>query len=350
MKERFNDKDFYNNGFDLIRYWAAISVMIGHYIWKFAEFSNESVMAFNIVNKIVSFFPGVVIFFAISGYLITASLERSKSNKEYLIKRVARMYPELWVCTLVNFVILCFVAFPLFDKSIVIWLGTQIFGIANTPGCLANFATGSVNGSLWTIFTEIQFYIIICFINKFLKKLSNIQWGLLLTVFATVNVAIYYLVAPHTQADKIISRTFIPYFVWFLIGSFMYHKREVLVPVIKKLTLPMFVIYLLFSVFKIKTPGYYAGILAGILVPLMSIGFAYLLPKIRIKCDLTYGIFLYHWIVLNVIVHFDLMNKLHWFSCLAVFVVATLMLSWLSWRFVGKPSGKITKKLVEKYC
>lgn len=181
--------------------------------------------------------------------------------------------------------------------------------------------------------------------------MSNIQWGLLLTIFAAINVICDYIVkVPQSPIDKILQRTFIPYFIWFLIGVFVYHKRNKLVPWLKKLFVPLCVAYALFAVFNVKAPGYYRSIIAGVLVPLMSIGFAYLLPKIRIKCDLTYGIFLYHWIVLNVIVHFDLMNKLHWFSCLAVFVVATLMLSWLSWRFIGKPSGKLTKKLVEKYC
>lgn len=44
------------------------------------------------------FFSGVVVLFAMSGFLIAASLERSKDRKEFFIKRVLRMYPELWVC------------------------------------------------------------------------------------------------------------------------------------------------------------------------------------------------------------------------------------------------------------
>ena len=46
MKQKFQDKDFYNNGFDLIRYWAAISVMLGHFsmegsgIFKYTDKGN----------------------------------------------------------------------------------------------------------------------------------------------------------------------------------------------------------------------------------------------------------------------------------------------------------------------
>ena len=43
------------------------------------------------------FFPGVVILFSMSGFLVSASIERSKNKKEFFAKRVLRMYPELWV-------------------------------------------------------------------------------------------------------------------------------------------------------------------------------------------------------------------------------------------------------------
>lgn len=83
-----------------------------------------------------------------SGFLIAASFERSKNKKEFYTKRVLRMYPELWVCTIVNLMVVCLLAFKSLDKSIFVWLGTQVFGIAYTPDCLKNFATGSVNGAL----------------------------------------------------------------------------------------------------------------------------------------------------------------------------------------------------------
>ena len=59
------------------------------------------------------------------------------------------------------------------DKSIFIWLLTQIFGIAYTPSCLKDFATGSVNGALWTIFTELQLYIILGIVYNWIKKFDK---------------------------------------------------------------------------------------------------------------------------------------------------------------------------------
>ena len=74
----------------------------------------------------------------------------------------------------------------------------------------------------------------------------------------------------------------------------------------------------------------------------------YCLPAIRIKCDLTYGIFLYHWVVLNVIVHYDLINLWDWGWCLLLLVTVTFALAWLSWRFVGRASGKLIKRILNK--
>ncbi len=49
------------------------------------------------------------------------------------------------------------------------------------------------------------------------------------------------------------------------------------------------------------------------------------MPEIRLKADLSYGMFLYHWIILNIIVWFDLMNGLVWYRTLILFFVATLI-------------------------
>lgn len=162
-----NNVAFSNNCFDLIRLWAAFSVMFLHYTGFALKLSDSGLWFMHLLRRIVSFFPGVVILFSMSGYLIAASYERSKNRKEFFIKRVIRMYPELWVCTIVNLIVVCISAHQLLDKSIIVWLVTQIFGIANTPSCLKSFATGSINGALWTVFTEIQLYFVLGFFIYF---------------------------------------------------------------------------------------------------------------------------------------------------------------------------------------
>ena len=326
-----------NNAFDYIRYYAALSVMLLHYTGYARIFSDQGKSVLSIVRDITLFFPGVVILFALSGFLISASREHTPDSKLFFRKRILRLFPELWVCTLFNLLLLTILVFDRFDKSILVWTVTQIFGIANTPSCLKDFATGSVNGALWTIFVELQCYLLILFTYHFLQKLSLRGWCILLMLCAFVNLLAGRLasILPSFM-QKLLERTLFPYVIWFLIGVFCYTKRAILLPLLKKYCPLLFVIYLFLYIADIFQYGYYCSILISLLCPFIIIGLAYLLPAIRIKTDLSYGMFLYHWIVLNLLVHFNLFNKLPWLVCLILFIASTLVLSWCSTTFIGK--------------
>lgn len=343
-----NEGFFFKNCFDPIRYWAALSVMLLHYTGFALKISDNGLEPINILRNIATIFPGVVILFSMSGYLISASFERSNSRKEFLVKRVLRMYPELWVCTLVNLLVVVLLAGKMINRTIWIWVGTQIFGIANTPSCLSNFATGSINGSLWTIFVEVQFYILVGFLYPKLKKLTNKKWIFVLAMLVFVNILCECVSEKFGVISKLMERTFIPYAIWFFIGVFCYIRKDVLLPWLKKYCIALLGGYLVIRFLPIKIPGYYANIFVGVLCPLIVIGAAYKLPSIRIKCDITYGMFLYHWIVLNVIIHFNLMNKLPWFVTLLLFMISTFILAWVSWKYVGHVSKLLSNKLLER--
>lgn len=271
--KKVNGFIFSDNVFDLIRYWAAISVMLGHYAWKASDYSSQGAGFMDVLVTITTFFPGVVVLFSLSGYLIAASFERSKNRKDFFRKRILRMYPELWVCTIVNLIVVIILASELLDKSIIVWLVTQIFGIANTPSCLENFATGSINGALWTIFTELQLYIVFDFTYKFLKKLSTVKWILWLVVLGACNVIFDFLAdSIDGGIAKIIERFFLTYAIWFFIGVFCYVKREKMIPILQKVTILLLAVYIVFRLLPIDVPGYYADIATGILLPFIVVG------------------------------------------------------------------------------
>lgn len=121
----------HRNNFDILRLLLAICVMIFH-IGRM--YGNEN----------LSLFPGtlaVQAFFIISGYLITESFERSRTLKDYSIKRLRRIAPGLY--------------FLIF------------------------------NGSLWTLIVEVFFYIfipILCFVfrsqdNNRSNSVDNIKYN-----------------------------------------------------------------------------------------------------------------------------------------------------------------------------
>ena len=209
------------NGFDLLRYAAAFSVMMLHYSSFSMILSDnmpEKAAAFmGWVRRITLLFPGVVILFAMSGFLVSASFERVKTRKEFFLKRARRIYPELWTCTAVNLVVVCMLVPELLDSGIIFWLVTQFFGIANTPACLKTLPTGSINGALWTVFTEVQLYIVLGLVYPFLQKMKNRYWLAFLSVLAVLNLV---CVAAARDiggiAAKLIERLFVPYASCFL--------------------------------------------------------------------------------------------------------------------------------------
>lgn len=326
---------FEDNGFDIIRYLAAFLVMMLHYAGYMLMLTDKITNAMQWARQIALLFPGVVILFALSGFLVSASFEKAKTRKEFLKKRARRIYPELWICTIVNLAVVSILVPKLLDKSIFLWLAAQIVGIAYTPSGLKEFATGSINGTLWTVFTEVQLYLVLAFVYPFLKKMKNSLWAVLFVLLAAANLVCEAAGSNGGVTAKLIERSFIPYALWFFIGVFCYLKRQRVLPFLKKLFLPLFVFYVFLNLLPVQLPGYYTNIGISILLPLLVIGGGYCLPKLRLHCDLSYGLFLYHWIVLNGIVHFDLMNRLPWFLGLLLFITLSFLLSWFSW-LIGK--------------
>lgn len=325
------------NSFDILKYWAAFSVMFLHYTYYAFVEAEQAWEFMDKLRKISEFFPGVVVLFTISGFLISDSMERSKSQKDFLRKRVFRLYPELWLCTIVNLCVLSVIAKEYLDRSILLWIGTQIIGIANTPSCLDGFATGSVNGALWTILVEVQLYLIICFGYHKLKKMKMFQWSIFLAALAGMNLLCDYVSSAGSGVvSKLIERSFFPYAFWFMAGVFCYQHRSKIIGYLRCLVIPLLVLYWYIRPYGMEQPGYYVGIGVSILCPFIVIGLAYLLPAIRFKTDLSYGMFLYHWIVLNVIVHFELLIQWKWYICFVFFIVTTMILAWGSRGITGK--------------
>lgn len=330
------NEEYKENGFDLLRYAATFSVMMLHYS------SFSMILSKSLTEKAAAFmdrarhftllFPGVVVLFAMSGFLVSASYERAETRKAFFLKRALRIYPELWMCTLINLAVICILVPKQIDHSIIVWLVMQFFGISNTPACLKTLPTGSVNGALWTVFTEVQLYLVLGFIYPFLKRMKNSHWAVFLSVLAGLN-----LVCWSASRDvggivaKVIERLFVPYALWFFIGVFCFQRRQKVIPVLKKAFWPLFLIYLIIGATNMQIPGYYTNIVTSVIIPFLAIGGAYCLPKIRLKPDFSYGMFLYHWIILNIITHFELMDRLPWYVGLLLFIGGALAVAVMSW-------------------
>lgn len=323
------------NAFDVLRIFSALQVMLLHFNAFFYKYNSAGHYRY---REIVKMFPGVVILFSLSGFLIAASYENSSSTREFFQKRILRIYPPLWLCTIVNLIVLVFLGQNIFNRSILFWICTQIIGVANTPSTLKDFATGSINGALWTVFTEIQLYVVLAFTYRKLKKMPALGWGILGTVLLSCNLIAYFLQDIGYVIPKLIERCFLPYALWFFIGVYLYIHRERLIFTPSRRNRGVWLLLILFILYKsshIQTIGYYTDIVTSICLPFISIGLAYQLGDIRIRPDLSYHLFLYHWIVLNILVYYDCFSTWNIGKSLLVFSAAAIGISLCSYYICG---------------
>ena len=86
--------DWRVNNFDLLRLLAALQVAVVHSIGSLKPTGYFA----RLLGACLDRFPGVPIFFVISGVLISKSHQRSDSLRDYLRNRCLRIFPGVWVC------------------------------------------------------------------------------------------------------------------------------------------------------------------------------------------------------------------------------------------------------------
>lgn len=336
-----NTFDYKRNSFDYIRLFASLQVLIGHYYLFYKESANGNPIL------IMNWFSGVIILFTISGFLACASIEHSQNALQYIKKRFVRILPPYYTCIIINALVILII-YPILPtiKDIIVWLITTIFAFHITPDFLSNYATGSSNGSLWSIFVILQFYILTALFYPIIKKWNQIKHLALILLFVCANIGCGYL-CRNVLSDtfsELLRRTFVPYLYIFLIGMYLYTFRDKIIPVLAKYWYLILGIYLLGSTFSIQGHLHtwcYTDPFTGIFVPIITIALACGFGAHRIKYDFSYGIFLYHFAVMNVLIYLGVPATSFW--SLILMITISLILSAISLFAIEKPLGKLLK-------
>lgn len=320
--------NLYNNCLNVVRLIAALQVMWGHAV------SHLHITGMAIPSFVIYFFNGVPIFYAITGFLIYYSVERSPSFCKYIRKRFLRIYPELWVALIFEVGTLIFFAH---DSINIKELSLFMFGQGTlfqfwTPDSLRTYGCGVPNGALWTIGIIIQFYLIVWWLYKLLK--NNKLFFLCLILALAVGVLSPRLASFMPEiCYKLYSVTVIPYLWLFLIGVMLAKFKDSIIPLIARFWWCFLVISFLSYVSGIDLSTGLYGLVSSSFLVVGLIGFAYRYPNMNIKTDISYGIYIYHMIVMNVFIELGLVS--HWYYLIAVAAI-TLLLAYLSTITVGR--------------
>ncbi len=157
-----------NNHFNLIRLFAACSVIISH-----SYALSKGYRTYDPLQSLIGYDLGttaVIAFFAISGYFISLSFERRQSNFGFIMARATRILPGLLVVSLfAAFVVgplVTTLSFSAYFAERSVWLySLQNISIvrimaSSLPGVFAtNPLPNYVNASLWTLFYEVPCYV-----------------------------------------------------------------------------------------------------------------------------------------------------------------------------------------------
>lgn len=289
-------------------------------------------------------------FFILSGYLITKSWMTQPSWRDFLIKRIARIYPAFIVCSLVCGLLVA----PLgstsshyFEKLNVVGFLSGILTLQRPaiPDTFQNLPNPLVNGAMWSISYEFQCYLLVLVMGV-LGAIKRPRWWLVFFGTATLLFIASRLVHELPIGTHRISLEQ-PIFllaVFFLAGSGCYVFGSHLKFNLAGLMLA--VVGMVFSLSHSRLAAIGTATFGTYILFCTAFANSSLLDRLRPKNDVSYGIYLYGWPVqqglLNVIPH--LHPSVY---CLLTLLIST-GLGHVSWRLIERPAMTKSKWFLMK--
>lgn len=345
------------NNFDLLRLLAAAQVVYLHFLVHLGV--RADVVA--PLTFVINFFPGVPIFFVISGFLVSKSWERSTGLAQYARNRFLRIYPALWIAFLLSVALLLLAGAitPTYLRShrFVVWAIAQLSFVQFwNPPEFRSFGVGVVNGSLWTIPVELSFYVFVPILYRFgLVRMSRNRGNLVLAALAIASFALWYWVAlAELTRDgfllKLARVSLPPHLHMFLIGVMIQRNFGRLSVFMEGKAIWWLLAYVpIMAAQRVYLGGSvnpdHAWLnlaltpLTRVILAGVAVSFAFSLTSASNRLlrgnDASYGLYIYHALVMNAFVHFGLKGQ--WWHFIAAFATS-MALSVVSWKAVEQPA------------
>lgn len=331
----------HHNNFDLIRLLAACQVLYSHSTEHLKLPINST------LHVLIMQFPGVAIFFAVSGFLVSRSWLKASSLTVYADHRARRIYPGLWLnlsvlfaaCIITGSVVTTFPKLPLFILGTFIGgsdeVGQRVAGWIFKPHGFYEFFPSAV---LWTLPIELGFYLLVPVI--FSKRFKDTK-AVLLSVGCWVTLSLLLLFAWHSQGPFSVFR-----FLWvFLVGASLNLLWDRLGWLFEGKAIFWLPAYCLLSL-VLTYSGYstyfasasISGIFATIVLGATIISVAYSfkpLAGILEDRDVSYGIYLWHMPIIWTMLKFGYIGS--WVFAIAAYLL-TVAVAAISWVCVERPT------------
>jgi len=325
---------------DWLRIFAFSSVLVGH---KFMPELNAAINDPNFhatPKAILSFLmpfvhgggAGVVVFFMVSGYIITHVLTQ-ESTVQFLIRRTFRIYP-LYIAAVII-------------EQVLINSGQQIVWSNLILRCLLVGDFFSIPYALagveWTLRIEIMFYLLMALKNQIWSPSINEKYFF---VFLILLVFIFSVLPPFPNAPFLFKNYFLLYmpFIFLGVGFYFFEKREI--NSLLFLSFIGFVFYLHWKGIALYQPNWLSAHFAFLGFILFAVAWQFR-DKFKTNIlvvflsNLTYSIYLFHnWL-------FDYFMKIE--NSKSVALILLLISSYIFYIIIEKPAISFGKKLSKKH-
>jgi len=214
---------------DGLRAIAILSVVLFHYYYLFPHNAHGSYGKNSgevLIFKYGSL--GVMLFFSISGFVITQTLHNANSPAHFIAKRFSRLFPTMLICSALTYAV-SFI-FPVsYSSTLYSFLPSLTF----LDPAIFNFIFHTdkfdwMDGAYWSLFTEVRFYAmaaIVYFVSK--NNFYRNFMALALLVGISFPTAIYLQFNQIRSAfNFIFIANQLPWFVFGVACYYLHHKKN----------------------------------------------------------------------------------------------------------------------------
>ncbi len=330
-----------------------------------------------IIKIITSGRSGVIMFFVLSGFVLTLSMHnRKQSYKNFIISRFFRMYPVLFISVIISYVLHAIIGNnngELFSSWYRSDIGISIpLTIENLLGHLAVTGISKqhiyLDSPMWSLVYEFRISIIFPLLvflmvrkNQAIVLGASIIFSLACAYFSLLTTGI----APRGYMEETFAATLLTtgYFaVFFVMGIILALKREQVSNLINKQPLFMkFVLLAVVAVCFIYDKRYfdyhsmifdYFHAVGAIILIALAFNWHEFAQVLSIKPFLwlgriSYSLYLIHWIILYIV--FELFGHvLPLWTLIAIVIITSLLAADLMARYVEYPCITLGKRLLGK--
>ena len=333
------------NNFDFLRVVFAFTVAFAHLI----ELSDlEILKPFKVFFNTRLAIDG---FFIVSGFLIAKSYENSTTIKDYIIRRAKRIIPAYAVVILVSaFFLSAISTYSLSEyfSNIQFWkyltanLSFQNYLEPCLPGVFETNKFCAVNGALWTIKLEEAFYLLVPVFYWLVRvKKFNFYVLIIIVYLLSVTYYMYFLSIDNYRIAKQLPGAL----AFFGTGIVFYKNFSLLQKWKDYIIIPCLIIFFL-EHYILKTQ-LLKPVAFGFMVFYVAYSFRFL-NNFGKYGDFTYGIYIYHFPLIQLFVYLGLFNKYPPILICVFVLMLTLLLAILSWYLIEIPYLSKNRRLRQK--